>query len=217
MADTLIPNQVLDCLNDQAKEICVWSPDTDVLTLLVDLAAHGRLPANVGLKFLTGKGAKYREIDVARQVGVIGNEKCKGLIGLHYFSGADWGGKFVGITKKRWVEAYMKLPNDDPAIKCFQDLGIDQIPQQLNDEDLPPQVKALEAFVCKVYSSSGLTSIPALRWELFRSKNLEGEMLPPTRAALLPHLMRANYMAMRDKTYPIRSPNLPQLNKMGGK
>jgi len=156
-ADTLIPNQVLDCLNDQAKEICVWSPDTDVLTLLVDLAAHGRLPANVGLKFLTGKVAKYREIDVARQVGVIGNEKCKGLIGLHHFSGADWGGKFVGITKKRWVEAYMKLPNDDPAIKCFQDLGIDQIPQQLNDEDLPPQVKALEAFICKVYSSSGLT------------------------------------------------------------
>ena len=214
-ADTLIPNQVLDCLNDQVKEICVLSPDTDVLTLLVDLTAHGRLPANVGLKFLTGKGAKYREINVARQVGVIGNEKCKGLIGLHHFSGADWGGKFVGITKKRWVEAYMKLPNDDPAIKCFQDLGIDQIPQQLNGEDLPLQVKALETFVCQVYSSSGLTAIPALRWELFRSKNLEGEMLPPTRAALLPHLMRANYMAMRDKTYPTRCPNLPPVEQNG--
>ena len=26
----------------------------------------------------------------------------------------------------------------------------------------------------------GATTIPALRWELFRSRNLEGEKLPPT-------------------------------------
>ena len=64
-ADTLIPNQVLDCLSDQVKEICVWSPDTDVLILLVDLTAHDRPPANIGLKFLTGRGAKFREINVA--------------------------------------------------------------------------------------------------------------------------------------------------------
>ena len=70
--------------------------------------AHGRLPANAGLKFLTGKRAKYSEINIARQVTVIGNEKCKGLICLDHFSGADSGGKFVGLTKKRWVNAYMK-------------------------------------------------------------------------------------------------------------
>ena len=102
------------------------------------------------------------------------------------------------------------------SIKSFQDLGVDQIPQQLNN-DLPPQVKGLEAFVCQVYSSSGLTAIPALRWELFRSKNLEREMLPPTRAALLPHLMTANYTAMRDKIYPIRCPNLPPVEQNGWK
>ena len=59
-ADTLILNQVLDCLSDQVKEICVWSPDTDVLILLVDLTAHDRLLANIGLQFLTGRGAKFR-------------------------------------------------------------------------------------------------------------------------------------------------------------
>jgi hypothetical protein len=32
-ADTLIPNQVLDSLDGQIKEVCVWSPDTDVLIL----------------------------------------------------------------------------------------------------------------------------------------------------------------------------------------
>ena len=109
----------------------------------------------------------------------------------------------------------MKLPNDDPAIKCFQDFGVDKITPHLNNEDLPPQVKALGAFVCNVCSAVGLTAIPALRWHLFRFKNLEGETLSPTRAALLPHLMRANYMAMRDKTYPMRRPNLPPIEQNG--
>ena len=40
-------------------------------------------------------------------------------------------------------------------------------------------------------------------------------MLPPTRPALLPHLMRANYMAMRLKTYPMRRPNLPPIEQNG--
>ena len=31
-------------------------------------------------------------------------------------------------------------------------------------------------------------------------------MLPPTRASLLPHIVRANYTAMRDKTYMVSLP-----------
>ena len=31
---------------------------------------------------------------------MIGTRKCEGLIGLRNFSGADFGLKFVGITKK---------------------------------------------------------------------------------------------------------------------
>jgi len=34
---------------------------------------------------------------------------------------ADWGEKFIGISKKIWVTAYMRL-EDDPAvsISCFK-------------------------------------------------------------------------------------------------
>ena len=140
---------------------------------------------------------------MVKQVDRIGREKCKGHIGLHiglhHFSGADWGGKFVGITKKRWVYAYMKLPNDDPAIRFFQTLGVEAIPLQLSgDGDLAPQVKALETFVWRVYSFSVPRTIPDLRWELWRTRNLEGENLPPIVPSLLPHLIRANFMAMRD-------------------
>lgn len=215
-ADTLIPNQVLASIAESdRREVCVWSPDTDVLTLLLDLVSCGRLGDYTRLKFLTGKGTKYREIDVVERVRVIGSHKCQGLIGLHNFSGADWGGQFVGITKKTWVGAYMKLGDDDPVINCFRELGEGGIPSKLINGELPLQVKGLEQFVCSVYSSTGPTTLPALRWELFRSKNLEGEMLPPTRAALMPHITRANYIAMRDKSYPTNCPTLPPIEQNG--
>ena len=46
-------------------------------------------------------------------------------------------------------------------------------------------------------------------WETFRTRNLEGESLPPTRATLLSHITRANYIAMRDKSYTTHCPVLP--------
>lgn len=178
-ADTLIPHQVLVTIADShCREICVWSPDTDLLVLLIDLVSRGRLGTNNRLKFLTGKGTKYREIDVIERVRVIGSHKCQGLIGLHNFSGADWGGKFVGITKKTWIGAYMELDEDDSSINCFRELGESPVPTELVDDELPTQVKDLEQFVCRVHCSKGPKTLPALRWTLFRSKNLEGEMLP---------------------------------------
>ena len=48
--------------------------------------------------------------------------KCKGPIGLHHFTGAEWGAKFVGITKKSCVEAYRALEDDHHAIDCFREL-----------------------------------------------------------------------------------------------
>ena len=201
-ADTLIPYQVLPSLaNGDSLDIYVWSPDTDVLTMLLHLVSTKRLDSQTRLKFLTGKAGKLREIDVVERVNAVGVSKCEGLIGLHNFTGADWGGKFVGISKKTWVEAYMKLPEADPIVTCFRQLGSGFLSPQLIDDDLPPGVKDLEKFVCQVYSSVGLMDIPALRWEMFQTRNMEGEMLPPTRAALLPHIARANYATMRDKSY----------------
>ena len=78
----------------------VWSPDTDVLLLLLDLVSCGHTASPTRLKLITGKGTKKREIDVFELVQAIGYRKCQGLLGFHNFSGADWGGKFLGITKK---------------------------------------------------------------------------------------------------------------------
>ena len=107
----------------------------------------------------------------------------------------------MGISKKTWVNAYLRLGDDDPAINCFKELGKGSIHPELINGELPSPFDSLEHFACRVYSPKGPTTLPLLRWELFRSKNLEGEMLPPTRAALLPHILRANYITMRDKSY----------------
>ena len=86
---------------------------------------------------------------------------------------------------------------------------------ELENDELPEILRALEKFVCHMYLATGPTSLPLLRWTLFRSKNMEGENLPPTRAALLPHIARVNFICMRDKSYNKRNPSLPPIEENG--
>ena len=113
---------------------------------------------------------------------MIGTRKCQGFIGLHNFSGADWGGSFVGIIKKTWANAYVVLDEDDPAIYCFQNLGTALIHTQLIHGELLQPIENLDSFVCRFFCKSGPRNLPELRWEMFRSRNLKGEGLLPTRA-----------------------------------
>jgi len=48
---------------------------------------------------LTGKGTRTWEIDGFKRAEVIRHHKYQGLLGLHNFSGTDWGSKFIGIAK----------------------------------------------------------------------------------------------------------------------
>ena len=119
------------------------------------------------LIFQTGKGNKYRKISIVKRIQVIGRRRCQGLIGLHNFSGTDWDKKFVGISKMRWVREHLKLSDDDPAIRCFGELGNNSLSLELVGRELPEQVRPLEQFVCSVYSPKGPASLPALRCEMF--------------------------------------------------
>ena len=46
-------------------------------------------------------------------------------------------------------------------------------------------------------------------------KNLDGEKLPPTIGTLIPHIQRANYTSMRDKSYRSPHPVLPDIINHG--
>ena len=105
------------------------------------------------------------------------------------------GENFVGI-RKRWVNTYIKLTENHPTINAFQNLGTQRIPNELINGELSAGINAFEEFVCHMYSASSPTTLPQLRWKLFKSKNREGEILPPTKAALLRDILQVNFICM---------------------
>ena len=198
-ADTLIPMHVLDA--SRSDVIDVYSPDTDVFILLMDLISTNNIQGE--LYFITGKGTSKRTIDIRARSLAIGNEKSKGLIGLHAFTGADWGGKFAGISKKKWIKHYLDAGSD--VVNAFQQFGEDSF-------DLDNVCAVLEDFVCTVYAKNSKSrTVKELRWELFRCKNLEAEKLPPTLGALKPHIQRANIISVIGKGYKQSKPHIPSL------
>ncbi|KAL5005694.1 hypothetical protein ScPMuIL_016852 [Solemya velum] len=101
LADTRIPLHVLDIVQESdLKAIDVWFPDTDVLILRIDVAANGHLREHTQLQLQTGKGVKYRTIDVHERVTVMRLGKSRSLDCLHHFTGADGGGKFIGVSEQ---------------------------------------------------------------------------------------------------------------------
>ena len=42
---------------------------------------------------------------------------------LHNFTGADWGGKCFGISKKSWITSYLSLPSNTLAKRCSQTIS----------------------------------------------------------------------------------------------
>ena len=211
-ADTIIPNQVLAASSGTTlPEIHVWSPDTDVFLLLLDLLSNELIDEKISLIFRTGTGRHRRLVDINRCMLAVGKKKSRGLVALHNFYGADWGGKFCGKSKKTWIKAFIDLEEADPILDAFAGLG----EQTLNSEKHADLFKLIELFICKVYLSNGPLTLPALRWHLFCTKCLQGELLPPTRGALWQHLLRSNYITIRDKSYRNLCPTLPDITENG--
>ena len=67
-----------------------------------------------------------KEINVIKRVKVLGSENSRALIGFYNFTGADWGGKLVGITKERWMKLFLDLTNDDEVIQVWKYYAVNQ-------------------------------------------------------------------------------------------
>lgn len=204
-ADTIIPLHVLDVIrmdDKHTKTIDIFSPDTDIFILLMDLISN--CSNNNNVNFVTGKGCKRRKININERCFAIGNSKAQGLIGLHAFTDGEWGEKFFGISKERWNTAYLNIPNDSELIAAFRHLG--------NAGDPLSNLPAFEKFIGLVYAENYPSlSVPEVRWHQFRTKRFEGEKLPPTMGALKPHLLRANIIATISKGYKVPRPSIPPL------
>ena len=77
------------------SHLVVFSPDTDVLLLLVHF--FPKLPEST--TFLTGKGRLRRCISVHSIFSKLGQKRSAALLGLHAFTGCDITGRFGGRTK----------------------------------------------------------------------------------------------------------------------
>ena len=94
-------------LMNLVRKLIVCSPDTDVLLLLIffyqELCTHtifrtgsgNRIPDNIGLVY-----------------EMLGEEKCKALLGLHYFTGCDQTAKFYGKTKLSCWKTFLNSNNE---------------------------------------------------------------------------------------------------------
>jgi len=111
---------------------------------------------------------------VGDRVAAIGRQKSKGLIGLHHFTGADWGGKFVGVSKKSGYQHTFHCVRPDEIVLTFAGMGQKEQTstfQSQDEGDMPEKYRPIERFVCHVYSKrTNIDFIPDLRWKLSRKK-----------------------------------------------
>ena len=222
-ADSQIPLHILFSMKFNyltALHFDVLSIDTDVLILLLDLVSHGCVGESTSIVLHAGKGKKKKVIDIKERMECIGVSKSQGLLGFHNFTGSDWGGKWVGITKERWSKIYLELPPDADVFKSFALLGT--FPPDrftLVGNCLHADIRPFEEFTCLPYAKDKEDphSIPDLRWKLFSTKNLESENLPPTRGALVPQLQRINHVYNIHRSYDTTHPNPPSVIENGWK
>ena len=130
----------------------------------MDLVSHGHLLQKHSL-FLHNYSKQHPIIDIRDNVGWLGIRKSQVLIGLHYFIGADWGEKMIGIGKATWIKRLLSPSDDDPILTSIIKLGKGEI---------------AKVHVCLAYSntSSSPDSIPALRGIYIPLRSLKEKTFP---------------------------------------
>ena len=171
-ADALIICLGVDATNRNSmdSEMTFFSPDTDVLVLII--ANYHLLPEKTSISMTSGT----LEIKLIRNA--LGPDRVKALPAFHAFTGADSTGRFARIGKTSWFKLFMEA--DDGIVGALSMLGCD------NDITENSLQLTLSSFVCAAYSPKGtnILSIPDLHWHLFCKYMTESERLPPTMGAL---------------------------------
>jgi len=72
---------------------------------------------------IAGTLDKPKDIPISHHVNSIGRRKAGALLGLHVLTGADWGGKFAGISKDRWTQRFLSLEDLCDIITVLYNFG----------------------------------------------------------------------------------------------
>ena len=181
-ADTLLIHQAVlaSRRNPSNSEFMFFSPDTDVLVLVV--ANYHLLLQKTYVSLASGI------FEVEPIWTNLGAERAKSLPAFHAFTGSDNTGRFSRIGKATWLNVY--LQTDDTFLEALRLLSqTSPVTDELQS--------TLAKLVCIPYSSKGvqIDDIPELRWHLFCKNLAESDKLPPTIGALKQHVLRAHVQA----------------------
>ena len=137
-ADTKMILHAIDATKYGATKICICSPDTDVLVLL--LRRYPELCEDS--VFHTGTGSKQHIIPLRQIVDALGKDKTAALPAFHALTGADVTGSFAGKGKLMGWKVF--IDSCDEVIHGMINLGLGHGPSEQT-------IKAIEKFVCQLY------------------------------------------------------------------
>ena len=166
------------------RKLTIRTVDTDVVVLAVSLF-HTMQLSELWIAFSHGK--YYRHIPAHDIAQKLGEEKSKGLLMFHSFTGCDNVSSFNGKGKKSAWDIWNVY---EDATKAF--ISLSSAPQLVGGEDF----SIIERFVVLLYDrTSGETEVNVCRKNLFTSKGRAIDNIPPTQGALLQHTKRAAFQA----------------------
>src|SRR6218665_3059855 len=187
-ADTRLFVHVHHAIKHSAiKTVTVLSNDIDIVVLAVAVFADLQQDGLQKLCVAFGQLNKRRWMPIHTLFEKLGKEKSRALMFFHAFSGCDNVSGFKGKGKTMLFETWSSFPD---ATQTFMKLSSQ--PQMVNSHDLD----VLEKFTVMLYDrSSSESNVDSARHTLFTQKNRPYDKIPPTRAALFQHVLRAAYQA----------------------
>ena len=172
-ADTLIVRECLKC--EPGERIDVFSPDTDVMVLLIG-HSYG-YKGEINMIF-----SRTNQVDIKSISTRLGKDISLALISLHAVTGCDTTVKIHKKGKSTWFKKL--LESNSNVITALKTLS--------SQDPAETSLSGIEEFFASVYCpGTKITTVAQARWYLFRKNNADCEKLPPTKGTLIQHVKRA--------------------------
>ena len=163
-------------------EILIWTVDTDVVILVVSVAATLGPEYELWIAFGTRKHFRY--LAAHKMAIALEMKKAKALPLFHALTGCDTMSSFVGHGKKTTWSTWNMQPQLTDAM-----LKLSCAPSDVQEDIM----HTIERFVILLYDrTSTCTDIDKTRRKMF-AKKTNVKQITPTKAALEQHVKRATY------------------------
>ena len=191
-ADNRIVCHVNDLIQNGFSKISVKTVDSDVIVFLLGFMKKF-MDAMQDLMLIVefNSSSSRRILSMNSSYIELGHEICSGMPFFHCFTGADSTTSFFKISKKDWFSHWMNFPLRDSLTETFNKLS--QCP---TEEEVIGSQGILQTFVSYAYSKKIDMDLDELCFNMFeKSSSNELRTLPPSKDALLQHILRSSYQA----------------------